>query len=208
MPRVPIKAATLGVAAILLAAGGAYFVNNRPLSVRVAKVEENVTLRVFGLGSVEARIVSKVGFELGAALVELKADHGDRVKKGAPLAALHADEQEAKVAKALAQVLSTEANLKKAETNVVKARAVLAQKREVNRRRQELVERRTVSVQTAEEAQKDFDVAEADLAVAASEIEVARANVADAKAQAAYEKSLLEHHVLSAPFDALVVDRH
>ncbi len=47
-----------------------------PLEVPVVAPEDNVVIRVFGLGTVEARIVSKAGFAVGAALTELTADHG------------------------------------------------------------------------------------------------------------------------------------
>ena len=52
----------------------------RPLTVAVAPVAENVPIRVFGLGTVEARVLSRIGFEVGAAITELNADHGDVVK--------------------------------------------------------------------------------------------------------------------------------
>jgi len=129
----------LGVAAAALA--GYFFISNRPLSVPVAQVEERVAIRVFGLGTVEARVLSKIGFEVGATLVALEADHGDRVKKGDILARLTSVEQEAKVAKAKASLTSAEVNIKKAEANLQKATAVLAQKQETNQRKQALVGR-------------------------------------------------------------------
>ncbi len=52
------------------------------------------------------------------------------------------------------------------------------------------------------------EVAAAELSVALSEVEVATAAVEDAKAQYEYEKVLLDHHVLRAPYDAFVVARH
>lgn len=188
---------------------GAYsFVTNRPVSVRVARVEQNVPVRVFGLGTVEARVLSKVGFEVGATIVELKADHGDLVKKGDVLARLHTAEQEAKVAKSKAGVLSAEVGIQRGEANVAKARAVLAQREEANKRKQDLVRRDVVSEQTAEEAQRDEDVAKAELAVAESELEVARANLANASADLRFEATILEHHTLVSPFDGIVIERH
>ena len=184
------------------------FLNMRPVSVTLVRAEQNVTVRVFGLGTVEARVVSKIGFEVGAAIVELKADHGDRVTKGDVLARLYSVEQEAKLAKAKAGVLNAEVNLKRADANVSKARAVLAQKKAANRRKQELVGRRVISDQVAEEALRDEAVAKADLTVALSEVEVARAQIADARAQLEIERTLLARHVLTAPFDAVVVARH
>jgi HlyD family secretion protein len=189
-------------------AGLAYaFVAFRPLDVTVAPVVENVPVRVFGLGTVEARVVSRIGFEVGAAITELNADHGDVVKQGQILARLHATQQVAKVARAEAAVLSAEVAVKKADANITKARAILAQRLEVNKRKQELVSRQVTSMQAGEEAQRDEDVAKAELLVAQSDIEVAKAQLSDARAQFAYEKAILEQHTLLAPYEALVVDR-
>ena len=92
----------------------------------VVQPERNVAIRVFGLGTVEARIVSRVGFEVSAALTELTVDHGDMVKKGDVLARLHSTEQQAKVARAEAGVLAAEEDVRKAGANVDRARALLA----------------------------------------------------------------------------------
>src|SRR5690606_29176458 len=99
------------------AAGAAVFlfIFMRSLPVEVAQRAGNVAVQVFGLGTVEARVLSRIGFEVGAALVELSADHGDRVKKGDVLARLHSGEQEARVAKSRAGVVNAEAALKMAE---------------------------------------------------------------------------------------------
>lgn len=181
---------------------------NRPISVRVAAVERNVPVRVFGLGTVEARVLSKIGFEVGATLTELHADHGDRVTKGQVLARLSLGEQEAKVAKARAALDIATVDITRAEANLAKARAVLAQKQEANRRKQALVSRDIVSEQVAEEAVRDEAVAKADVVVAESEIVGARAQLTDAKAQVQFEETLLRHRTLVAPYDAIVIERH
>ena len=77
----------LAIAAVLAAAY--LWQTKRTISLSVAEVEKNAAVRVFGLGTVEARVISKVGFEVGAALTELLADQGDRVRKGDVLARLH-----------------------------------------------------------------------------------------------------------------------
>lgn len=192
----------------LLAAGAWAFMANQPVRVSVADVEDGVAVEVFGLGTVEARVLSKVGFEVSAALVGLDADHGDLVSRGETLARLDGAEQEAKVARAEAAVLSAEAEARRAEANLAKAGAVLAQAESTNRRMQSLVRRGTVSEETAEEAQRDADVARGEIAVAQSEIEVVAARAADARAQLEFERILLSHHTLAAPFDAMVVERH
>jgi HlyD family secretion protein len=189
-------------------AGAAWFLANRPITVQVASIEENVVVRVFGLGTVEARVLSKIGFEIGATLVELNADHGDRVGKGQVLARLNTGEQEAKVAKARAATLVAAVSIKKAEANLEKAQAVFAQRQEANRRRQALVGRDIVTQQSAEEAIRDEAVARADVAVADSETDSAKAQLTDAQAQLQFEETMLRHRTLVAPYDALVVERH
>jgi len=180
----------------------------RPLSVELAEPAGDVPIQVFGLGTIEARVLSKLGFEVGAALVELHADHGDRVQEGDVLARLHSAEQQARVAKARAGVGSAEAARKSAEAAVGKARAVLTKRRQTNQRQQALVARQTISAEAAEEAQMEEDVAAAELDVAIRDVQVAQAVLEDAVAQAELEAVLLAHHELRAPYDAVVVERH
>ena len=197
-----------GFLAALAIAAGFLFLTERPLTVTVAQPESDVALRIYGLGTVEARILSRVGFEVGGALTAFAVDAGDRVAPGQEMASLHADEQEARVARARAAVAANEANLAKADAAVVRARAVLAQREAANRRQQGLAQRDVTSIQRAEEAQRDEDVARADLAVAEADVAVIRAQGMDAAAALRQEETLLAHHRLIAPYDALVVARH
>lgn len=91
------------------------FIFNRPLPVEVFRPAGDVPVTIFGLGTVEARILSKIGFEVGAALVELNADHGEQVTQGDVLARLHSAEQEARVARAKAGVDAGEAKRRAVE---------------------------------------------------------------------------------------------
>lgn len=202
-----VKWGAIAVAILAVISAGIFVYSNRPIGVRVATVQQNVPVRVFGLGTIEARVVSKIGFEVGATLAEVKADHGDSVAKGDVLAKLNLGEQEAKVVKGKAALLSAEVNTRKAEANLEKAIVVLAQKAEANRRKQLLVGRNVVSEQTAEETARDEAVAKADVSVARSEIEVTKAQVADARAQLLFEETMLQHRTLIAPFDAIIIER-
>lgn len=197
-----------GAVAALALGAAALFLTERPLTVSVVQPERDVALRIYGLGTVEARILSRVGFEVGAALTVLDADAGDSVTRGQELAMLHSAEQEARVARARAAVAANEASIAKAEAAVVRARAMLAQSESENRRQQGLVQRDVASIQRAEEAQRDEDVARADLAVAEADLAVIRAQGLDAAAALQQEKTLLAHHRLTAPYDALIVARH
>jgi len=182
--------------------------SQRAITVQVATSERDAPITVFGLGTVEARILSDVGFEVGGTLTELNADHGDVVSKGAMLARLRNGEQTARVAKAQAGVVNGEAALRMAKTVVDQARTVLAQRQQTNRRQRRLLVNNTVSKESAEDAQLQQDVAEAELAVSLSEVDVAQARLADARAQLDYDNVLLDQHELTAPYDAIVVKRH
>lgn len=197
-----------GAVAALALGAAALFLTERPLTVSVVQPERDVALRIYGLGTVEARILSRVGFEVGAALTALDADAGDSVTRGQELAVLHSAEQEARVARARAAVAANEASIAKAEAAVVRARAMLAQSESENRRQQGLVQRDVASIQRAEEAQRDEDVARAELAVAEADLAVIRAQGLDAAAALQQETTLLAHHRLTAPYDALIVARH
>lgn len=202
------RAGLVLIGIVALALGAATILYNRPLAVEVASVKKNVPVRVFGLGTVEARILSKIGFEVGAALAELNADHGDRVSEGQVLARLSVGEQEAKVAKSQAALEVAEVSIKRAEANLEKAQAILAQRQEANRRKRVLAGQDIVSQQVAEEAVRDEAVAKADAAVAETEIAISKAQLADAKAQIQFDEAMLRHRTLSAPFDAIVIERH
>lgn len=203
-----IKYALAAASVIAIIAAAVLLYSLRPINVQVAEIEQNVPIRVFGLGTTEARVVSKIGFEIGATLAELYADHGDRVSNGQVLARLNTGEQDAKVAKARAALLIAQVNIAKSAANLEKARAIFIQRQETNRRKQALAGRDVVSQQAVEEAVRDEAVAKADVAVADSEVESAKAQLADARAQLQYEETMLRHRTLVAPFDAVVIERH
>jgi len=208
LKQVISKRWVLLLAVVIVAASAFFLISQRPVTVQVTHPEQDVPITVFGLGTVEARVLSEVGFEVGATVIELNADHGDRVTKGSVLARLHSAEQEARVAKAKAGVVNAEAALNMTQAVVEKARAVLAQRQQTNRRQQRLLTQNTVSAETAEDAQLQQDVAAAELTVALSEVDVGKARLADARAQLDYDNVVLGHHVLRAPYDAIVVERH
>ena len=186
---------------------GAWSVYLRPIKVQVAAVQRDVAVEVFGLGTVEARVTSKIGFKVSGMLVDLRADVGDRVTKGAVLARLDDREQSALVARAKATIEQTEANLQRAKASVEKAKANLANAKSINVRRQKLAQTNIASIETAETAQAAQDAAIADLNLANSDVLVAEANISDAKALQQQQSATLDFHTLTAPYDAMVTTR-
>ena len=197
----------LGLLVIVGAAFVAWSVYMRPIQVQVAGVQRDVVVEVFGLGTVEARVTSKVGFKVSGILVALRADVGERVPKGAVLARLDDREQSARVARARATVEQTEANLQKANAGLAKAQANFANAKNINERRQKLVQSNSASVETAETAKTAEAAALADMTLASSDTAVARAAINDAKAQLQQESATLDFYTLAAPYDAMVTAR-
>jgi HlyD family secretion protein len=193
----------------LAAAGGvAAYTWSLPLTVTVAPIERNVPIQVFGLGTVEAQTIARIGFETAGTLVELRADHGDTVKAGDLLGRLQSREQEARVAQARAAVTQAKASVEQAQSAVEKAEALHKQRLEVNRRKQELVQKGIVSREVAEDAQAVSDVAKAELSQSRSAVGVAKANLEQAKALLALEEARLAKYSLYAPFDGMVMTRY
>ncbi len=202
--RLLIIAALVGMLGI--AAYG--FVALRPIAVSVALVETRVPIVVFGLGTVEARTLAEIGFEVPGTVMEILADHGDRVARGAPLARLESAEQQARIAKTEALVQQSEAALGKALASLERAKAVAVQRKQSNRRNQTLAKENKVSQEMADETAMAEAVAVAEVKLAESDIAVARSAIADAKAQLQLETAILQQHSLAAPFDAIVVRKH
>lgn len=207
MSRRRVLLLTIALALVIAAGAIAWTLFFRPIDVRVSQSERDVLVQVFGLGTVEARVTSKTGFKVSGVLVELRADVGDRVAKGAVLARLDDREQSARLARAKAASEQAEANLQRATASVQKAQANYANAKTINERRQKLVQSATTSIESAETAKTTQDAALADVNLATSDVAVARAAIGDAKAQQQQEAATLDFHALAAPYDAMVTAR-
>jgi HlyD family secretion protein len=205
----PKGAISFLVALALIVGGGvfAWTTFARAVDVRVARAEPDVPVQVFGLGTVEARVSSQVGFKVSGVLADLRADVGDHVAKGAVLARLDDREQRAQVARARAAVEQAESNLQRATASVARATATYGNAKRINARQQTLVKTNATTVEAAETAQANEDTAAADVNVANSDVLVAKAAISDAKAQQELQAATLDFHTLTAPYDAMVTVR-
>jgi len=199
----------IGLSAALIVAGGAYYWRfEREIPVRTAAPEQNVEVRVFGIGTIEAQIVSKVGFQIAGKVVGIEADQGDFVKAGALLAKLDDDAQRAKVQKSEAALRQAAANLAKTQAQRERAEITYQQKKSVNARRQTLASRGSVSQEAAEDAQAAEEIALGDAKVIEADTRVAAVQQDDASSQRKIDTVVLAQHELRAPFDARVISRH
>ena len=187
--------------------GAIYWYRTREISVAIASPQSNVEVRVFGIGTVEAQVVSRVGFQVAGKVDALGADQGDFVKAGAVLAKLDDAAQRAKLMKSDAAMRQSAANLLRVQAQRDRADVSYQQKKSVNARRQSLVGRGAVSQEAAEDAQAAEDIARSDLKLVEADVTVATVLQDDAAAQRRLDAVLLDQHELRAPFDARVVAR-
>jgi len=206
MPRLS-KFAIVLATVLVLAGGGYYWRFMRAIPVRVAGPEQNVEVRVFGIGTIEAQVVSKVGFQIAGKIVAVEADQGDIVKAGALLAKLDDDAQHAKLKKSEAAQRQAAANLVKVQAQRDRAEISYQQKKSVNTRRQTLVGRGSVSQEAAEDAQAAEDIALGDAKVIEADTTLAAVQQDDANSQRKIDAVVLAQHELRAPFDARVIAR-
>jgi len=196
------------LAALIVMGGGAYWRFMREIPVRTAALEQNVEVRVFGIGTIEAQIVSKVGFQIVGKVISIEADQGDVVKSGVLLAKLDDDAQRAKLKKSEAAQRQASANLAKTQAQRQRAEVTYQQKKNVNVRRQTLVSRGSVSQEAAEDAQVAEEIALGDAKVIEADTKVAAVQQDDAASQRQLDAVVLAQHELRAPFDARVITRH
>lgn len=180
----------------------------KPVEVVALKNETDLPVQVYGLGTIEAHTISRIGFKVSGTLVELNADHGDRAGKGEVLALLDSAEQESRVAKATANIERSKAAVLVAEGNAERAKVNLRFKEKLDQRRDGLARKGFISQEDAEEKRTAVEVARAELKLAEGEVASAKAALKDALAQLQLERVLLSQHALAAPYDARVVARH
>lgn len=202
------KRVILAVAGGMVVAFMLIHLNFRPISVRVMEPVAQGALQVFGLGTVEARVLSKVGFKVNGLLRELKVDHADEVKAGQLLALMDSGEQESQVAKALANHEKAQANLNLAKASLKKSRTSLALKQQQSHRRQALKSKDVLAEEEAEVSLAAAQTAEAEVLLSEAEMAAAAATVKDAEAQLSLSRVVLSQHLLVAPYDAVIIGRH
>jgi HlyD family secretion protein len=193
---------------IAAAAGGfVWWRRNAPVSVSVATIERDVEARLFGIGTVEAQINARIGFQIAGRIVELSADQGQILDAGSIIAKLDAAVQQARVQKAQVAMQQSETGLAKAQALLARARVNYQQKQAIAERRQSLVEKGAATREATDEARTQAEIAKADVQVAEAEVLVAQVARKDTAASAAIEQAVFDQHSLSTPFRARIIAR-
>jgi len=199
-----------GVAAVVLvvAVGAGYLRFGRAVAVHVIEaVQGNVTLRVVGPGTVQARVPVTLAARITATVRQLNADVGDSVKRGQELALLDDRDLAARRGVVGGQQLALARNLDAATAAVAKAQAELDLARSKQQRDAELLSKGFVS-------QAVLDASNATASAAVANLDNARAaqsaRAADAQAlvqEARYSDTVLSFARITAPMDGVIISR-
>ena len=174
-----------------------------PVTVSHGEVE----LRVAGPGTVQARIPVTVSARVSAQVISLHADHGERVKRGQLLAVLDDRDLSARRAAAMAAGESNARNAAAAEATVAKAQADLELARNRQRRDADLYRAGFISQSAYDTSALGMKAAEAAADNAAALLGARRAEAQAVAADARYAETLWSHTRISAPINALVIER-
>lgn len=166
-----------------------------PVPVRLVTVSTGVvedTVANTRAGTVKACRRARLSLQAGGRVAELHVREGDRVKQGALLLRLEAEDRQAQLAQATAQVGAVRAREQQACNNAAFDRREL-------KRLQELARQQLVAMQA-------LDAADTRAQASADSCEAARAELAVAQAQQRLLQSQLAQTELRAPFAGIVAE--
>lgn len=197
---------------------------------------QTISKTINATGTLQAVTTVQVGTQVSGAISELYADFNSQVKKDQVIARLDPSQFQAQLAQANASWLSTQANVQSAQNNVIAAdAAVQAAQANVDRtdaalkdsqtsydRTKSLVDAKVAAAMTLPTAQAALDQAAAQKQQAIAQLnqskaqaQAARSQVSQAQAQSAQSKAAvdvakvnLDHTIIKAPIDGVVVARN
>lgn len=146
------------------------------------------------VGTLEAETAADVATRSAGQLVEVRADVGDRVRRGEVLARVDAADERERIGQA-------QANLEMAQATLAQRRAALGIAETTAGRTAALFEENLVPRQ-------QLDAIEAEVAGARAQVGVAEAQVAQARAALSAAQVALEQTLVVAPFDGVIGRRH
>ena len=193
----PSRRVVFGAGAAVAAVVAVWLLRGRGPEVRhaTAAVERgDVSETVGATGALQAVVTVQVGSQVSGTILELKADFNSVVKKGQLIARLDPSTFEARVAQA-------RANLTAARANVERARATVEDTQAKYERAKALAAQDLLPAADLETARTNYEAARAG-------VEGAQASVAQAAAALKQAEVDLQHTVILAPIDGVVIARN
>lgn len=188
------------VSLLLAAAGiaaGAYYATRdpeQPQVITAAVTRGDVVEAVSATGTLEAVTTVQVGTQVSGTIQSLHADYNSIVRKGQVIARLDPSLFQTQIDQQRANLVRSEAEVERLRVQVDDARTKLA-------RAQELSARNLIPASELESAQVTVRAAQAQLQSAQAQVTQSRASLNQADVN-------LQHTVIAAPIDGIVISRN
>jgi RND family efflux transporter MFP subunit len=179
-----------------------------PIPVTVAAVE-NIAIApaVFGIGTVQARFIHRIGPTVAGRVERLEVHVGDRVAAGQMLGRMDGIDLDERIQALEAAIARAGASLSAAEARIVDAEATFSYTSARARREESLVEVHATSRDTMEAKQMERQVAKARLAAVRADLSASRHELARYRAERDALIRQRENLDLVSPVDGLVTQR-
>jgi len=198
MTRRATVAAVAAVTALAGAAVAAYYWDGRtstePVVVTAAITRGDVVATIDATGTLQAVTTVQVGTQVSGTIKSLHADFNDRVRRGQVVAVLDPSLFQTQVEQARASIVRLEAEARRSEVQRDDAAAKL-------RRAHELSARALIPA-------SDLESADTTARLAAAGVAAAAAQVVQARAALNQNAVNLEHTIIRAPIDGVVISRN
>jgi HlyD family secretion protein len=189
---------TFIVLAVLLAGGGVYYYRSHraadaPAPMTTAVTRGDVIAKVEATGTLAAVTTVQVGTQVSGTIKALHADYNSHVKKGQIVAELDSSLFQT-------QVEQARSTLMKVQADVDRAKVELGDATSKARRAQELYDQKLIS-------RNDLETAVATASQAEAALKSAQAMVTQARAALNQNQVNLDHTIIRAPIDGIVISR-
>jgi HlyD family secretion protein len=192
------------------AGAGAYYMRKGSAEVTVntsAISRGEIIDTVASTGALQAVTTVQVGSQVSGNISQLNADFNSIVKKGQVIARLDPQLLDAQLLQTRANLTQTQANLIKAQSDLERTKVQLADAQTKFQRAKELAAKNLLPLSELDAAKVAVDTAQSGVASQLATITQVQASVKQSEASVSQAQVNLDHTVITAPIDGIVIQR-
>jgi HlyD family secretion protein len=199
----------LGAAVVLVIIFAAFGLNHKKQPGYFTEKVERGDIRdiVQATGTINAVTTVQVGSQVSGTISQLFADFNSRVKRGQVVARIDPSLFQGALLQARADYENAKANLAASQANLEKAKATAIQSKQDYERTRGLTAAGVMSQQQLDLAKATTDSEQAAVSASQAQVDQARAQVQQKSAAVTVAKTNLDHTIITAPIDGIVVNR-
>jgi HlyD family secretion protein len=198
------------IIAAIGAGAGAYYMRkgNAELTVNTSAISRGEIIdTVASTGALQAVTTVQVGSQVSGNISQLNADFNSIVKKGQVIARLDPSLLDAQLLQVRANLTQTQANLIKAQSDLDRTKVQLVDAQTKYARAKELAAKNLLPLSELDSAKVAVDTAQAAQQSQQATITQVQASVKQSEASVSQAQVNLDHTVITAPIDGIVIQR-